>query len=233
MTAMPVEAYVPARPRMTEEITKLPTRPEVLAAAIRLGVQRVVHFTTLTGTVGILATRALKSRARLPEEKYLEHVYKPNAPFRKDNDWLDYVNLSVERVNDRMLNSSRSWHPADENFWVVLSFAPEVLTHPGVVFTTTNNIYPKCTRAEGLAGFERMFADTVVGRYGRLHNRDGKQAAWTTDRQAEVLYTGELSCKHLLGIDVQTSDAFESIHGALGSFELEGVKVCLAPEVFK
>ncbi len=42
------------------------------------GITRVLHFTTTSGLLGILATWAVKSTARLPEDKYLEFIYKPN-----------------------------------------------------------------------------------------------------------------------------------------------------------
>lgn len=192
-----------------------------------------MHFTTMTGAVGVLAGGAVKSRERLPEDKYLEYVYRPNATYRKDTSWLDYVSLSVERINAWMFGASQRWHAAEGNPWVLLSFCPEILAHPGVVFTTTNNIYPACTRAEGLAGFERMFGETVVGRYNRLHGRDGKLSAWPTDRQAEVLYPGELSCEYLQWIDAQTEDAVDGIHGMLSGLQLDEITIRHAPEAFK
>ena len=74
------------------------------------GVAQVVHFTTVSGLTGVLAAKAVKSRARLPTDKYLEHVYQPNSAIRKDRAWLDYVNLSISRINDWMFDSSTSWH---------------------------------------------------------------------------------------------------------------------------
>ena len=204
---------------------------EISRVAERLGVTKVVHFTTLRGCLGILASKAVKSRKRLPKEKYLVQVYSPNAAFRKDEDWLDYVNLSVERINDWMFESSKRWHAVRNNPWVVLSFHPRILGHSGVVFTTTNNIYPACRRAEGLAGFKAMFAPQVDGRYGEVHDRSDKREAWTTDRQAEVLYPNELSCEHLLCIYVQCEESAEPIHGMLGGLQMS-VDVRHAPEVF-
>lgn len=227
------ENFSPAHPRSPDEIAKLPAQPAVLYMAQKIGVTRVVHFTTMKGAVGVLAARAVKSRFRLPKDKYLEYVYQPNAEFRKDQAWLDYVNLSVERINDWMFSASERWHSAAGNPWVVLSFNVNILAHPGVVFTTTNNIYPSCTRAEGLAGFQQMFGDTITGRYGHRHDRIGKLPAWPTDRQAEVLYPGELSCNYLCRIDVQSEDALDSIHGALGALEVDVVEVHQSPEVFK
>ena len=188
----------------------------------------------MKGVVGILAVRALKSRARLPEDEYLEHVYQPNAQLRKDQAWLDYVNLSIERINDWMFETSLRWHVADNNPWVVLSFNPQILAHPGVVFTTTNNIYPACRRAEGLVGFSAMFADLVRGYYGTMYDRNNKKPAWPTDRQAEVLYPGELSCAHLQRIDVQLEESIDAICGILGGLKLDRrIPICHAPEVFK
>ncbi len=224
--------YIPAHPRTPEEIEGLPERPEIVAAAERRGISQVVHFTTVRGAVGVLAARAVKSRARVSEDEYLEYVYEPNAQFRKDSAWLDYVNLSIERINDWMFYHSEKWHAAENNPWVLLSFKPHILAHPGVVFTTTNNIYPVCERAEGLAGFCRMFAERIYGRYDQLHDRTSKLTAWPTDRQAEVLYPGELSCDHLQRIDVQQEQSLETIDGALGVFETS-VKICHAPEVFE
>ena len=229
---MPIRKHVQAHPRTPEEIKSLPACPDVTTAAERRGITQVVHFTTMTGALGVLASNAVKSRARLPIDKYLEHVYKPNALDRKDEQWLDYVNLSIERINAWMFQHSEKWHAVEDNPWVVLSFHPRILAHPGVVFTTTNNIYPACDREEGLAGFCRVFEETVVGRYGQLHDRASKPVAWPTDRQAEVLYPGELSCGHLQRIDVQMEDSLDTIHGILGGLS-KNVSVRHVPEAFE
>ena len=229
---MPKRMGTEALPRTSEEISHLPNCPAVLAVAEQRGITSVVHFTTSSGAVGVLASGAVKSRKRLPKDKYLEHIYRPNAIIRKDAEWLDYVNLSIERINDWMFQTSERWHAAEGNPWVVLSFHPSILAHPGVVFTTTNNIYLTCRRAEGLHGFNQMFADAISGRYQRLHNREGKLDAWSTDRQAEVLYPGELSCNHLQRIEVQMEETLDTIQGVLAALGLS-VEVRHAPEVFK
>ncbi|MCY4060162.1 MAG: DarT ssDNA thymidine ADP-ribosyltransferase family protein, partial [Gammaproteobacteria bacterium] len=109
-----------------------------MAAATERGITQVVHFTTVRGVTGVLASCAVKSRKRLPEEHYLEHVFQPNAEFRKDASWLDYVNLSISRINDWMFDSSVRWHGHEDNPWVVLVLDVELLGDPGVVFATTN-----------------------------------------------------------------------------------------------
>ena len=221
-----------ANPRSPDELANSPHCPEVVAAAIDRDLTDIVHFTTTKGALGVLASGAVKSRERLPETKYLEHVYRPNATFRKDAAWLDHVNLSISRINDWMFGSSVGWHSDEEVSWVVLTFDPEILGHPGVVFATTNNIYPSCRRAEGLDGFNSLFADTVVGRYSAVHDRAGKPDHWPTDRQAEVLYPGELSCRHLRRIDVQLAETTDVLAGILDGLDLE-VPIRLAPEVFQ
>lgn len=229
---MPSEYPIAAHPRTAEEIAGLPPCPEVAAAAKQRRVTQVVHFTDVQRAVGVLASGFVKSRALLPEDAYLEYVYEPNAQIRKDPAWIYYVNLSIERINDWMFSTSVRWHAAEGNPWVVLSFDPQILTHPGVVFTTTNNIYPTCRRAEGSAGFSDMFADIVLGRYDRRHDRHGKLSSWPTDRQAEVLYPGELSCEFLQRIYVQTEAGYDTVCGVLGGLNLS-VPVCHAPEIFQ
>ena len=223
------------RPRMTSEVANLPRQPEVVAAAEQRGVTDILHFTTARGAVGILAAGAVKSRERLQDDQYLEHVYRPNAEYRKDPEWSDYVNLSISRINDWMFDTSVRWHAAEDNPWVVFSFSRTLLGQPGVVFATTNNIYPSCERGEGVEGFNRLFAENVRGRHGKVHRRDGKGPNWPTDRQAEVLYPGELPCTFLHRVDVQAEQTVDTITGALAGLGLgsDTIAVRHAPEVFR
>ena len=229
---MPIGKHVEVWPKTANEIKSLPECPDVVVAAECRGITQVVHFTTVNGAIGILASNAVKSRLRLPKDRYIERIYKPNSLNRKDKLWLDYVNLSIEQINDWMFQHSEKWHAAEDNPWVVLSFHPRILAHPGVVFTTTNNIYPACMRAEGLAGFRRMFWNRIEGRYGTLHNRTNKLDSWPTDRQAEVLYPGELPCVDLQRIDVQLEESVDTIHGILSGLGRE-ISVRHAPEAFE
>ena len=187
-----------ARPRTPDEVAGLLPCPEIVRVAQERGISDVVHFTTVRGALGVLASHAVMSRRRLPEEQYLEHVYRPNSDIRKDQAWLDYVNLSISRINDWMFENSVRWHIKDDNPWVVLAFDPVLLGDPGVVFATTNNIYPACRRAEGLGGFQNLFADSVIGRTYPVtvrHDRTGKPANWPTDRQAGSALSGRGSLR--------------------------------------
>lgn len=222
-----------ARPRTVEQLESVPDQPAVAEAAHARGVFQVVHFTTVQGAVGALASGGVLCRRRLPREAYLEHVYSPNARDRsRDAAWHGYVNLSVTHINDWMFDHSERWHISDGVSWVVLAFSPEILAHPGVVFCTTNSIYPTCSRQEGLVGFEAMFGDEVTGRYGRLHVREDLPANVPTDRQAEVLYPDCVDISWLERIDVQSEAALDDVAGAVGVLGTD-VPYRHAPEVFQ
>jgi len=190
------------------------------------GITRVLHFTTTRGLLGILATWAVKSRHRLPEEKYLEFIYQPNCEIRRDPDWLDYVNLSIERINEIFFDiCANRWHTDRE--WCVLSFAPDILAHEGVAFATTNNSYPGVERGRGVSGLMALYA-TRMGqchRWGNSYERPpGLAPNLPTCPQAEVLYPGELSLDSLnrvfLSADEQTDDVAGQI-AALGCRQID------------
>ena len=75
---MPEQRYILALPRTEKEIADLPDCPIILDTAEQRGITQVVHFTTVRGAVGVLAAKALKSRARVGEDEYLEQIYRPN-----------------------------------------------------------------------------------------------------------------------------------------------------------
>jgi hypothetical protein len=169
------------------------------------GITEVLHFSTNHGLTGILAEGAVLSRQRLPESQYLEHVYKPNASVRRDRVWLDYINLSISRINTEFFGHSTRWHANHDVWWCALSFDPAILSDSGVVFATTNNIYTGCRHMSGADGLEALFAASVERWQGNVARRTPDMpAAWTTCRQAEVLYPGSLSCGHLRRVYVAT-----------------------------
>ena len=83
-------------------------------------------------------------------------------------------------------------------------------------------------------GFNQLFAEEVRGRYRDVHRREGKQPSWPTDRQAEVLYPGQVPCGFLRRIDVQCAETIEAIVGMLAQPGLkQDIDVRHAPEVFR
>lgn len=209
------------------------TEAKIAALVAERGIREILHFTTNKGLVGILARRMVLSRKQLPEESYLEHVYTPNCRDRKDPAWLDYVSLSISRINDWMFDCSKRWHTLDDVWWAVLAFEPSVLADPGVHFATTNNIYPSVLRARGVTGIEWMFADVVYGRYRHEHRRQPDMpASWPTDRQAEVLYPHALGIDRLRCIYVAEPEHADIIAGMVVHPQTPDVPVRSAPEVF-
>lgn len=189
------------------------------------GIQEVLHFTTHLGLVGILDSRAVKSRERLERNQRLEYILKLNTNRILDPDWIDYVNLSITRINTNLFDiSSIRWHP--DVWWCVLSLDPTIMTHEGVYFVTTNNAYHQhLRRGQGAEALEAMFEPAVNGRYGKVICRtQGMPACCTTCVQAEVLYPRELSTEYLRRISVSEEEDQDDVYGqqhALGHPEVD------------
>ena len=198
------------------------------------GITEILHFTTNHGLVGILDSGAVKSRATLPTEKSLEHVYSPNCRYRKDTAHLDYVNLSITAINLRLFGiSSEKWHADEEIWWAILVFDPVILSHDGVLFATTNNMYTGVRRAEGREGLEALFAERITRWAGSVvvrpqnHPRDQ-----TTCPQAEVLYPNELPIEHLRRIYVRNDENAAMVEAQLELLHVEGIEVVVDASVF-
>lgn len=220
-----------ARPQCRKTARSAPLCPEVVAAARERGITSIVHFTMIKGLVGILASGTVKSRQVLSEDEFLKYIYEANVPERNfDKDWLDYVNLSVTSINLHMFRFSERQHPEDG--WVILKFGPQVLGDPGVVFSTTNNIYPAARRCRGFRGLAQLFAPSVPGRYGDLSAREGRSPFQTTDPQAEVLYPFELPLDHLHTITARDGATFDAAKAVRSTFAHEP-KIELNPEAFR
>ena len=201
----------------------------------RRGITEVLHFTTNEGLLGILYTRSVKSRQKLPKEKTLEYIYQPNAVFRKDKDWLNYINLSISRINYQFFDiSANRWHRDRNVWWCVLSFDPTILFHSGVYFTTTNNMYTGVRRDTGEKGLQALFDSLIIQWAGKIVNRDSDlPAKFPTCSQAEVLYPGELSTKFLQRVYVSTGEDHDDICGQCAGVSFPDLEVRILPEIFK
>jgi hypothetical protein len=198
-------------------------------------ITEVLHFTTGAGLTGILATKAVKPRNRLASDKYLEHICKMNCPDRSgDTEWHDHVNLSITSINAHLFGiSANNWHNNFDGWWCILSFHPGILTHDGVYFTTTNNIYTGVQRAPGPKGLEAMFAQKIVRWVGKTVRRSSDIAtAQPTCLQAEVLYPGELSVERLQRIYVRDAEHLDVIGGVLGALSLPQIDCVVRPSLF-
>lgn len=170
-------------------------------------IRHLVHFTTNSGLVGILRAQSVLSRQRLPDDDRLTEVFEPNAVHRRDTEWLDYVNLSVERLNLRFFDNCRQRYRGRDRWWCVLCFRSEIAAHDGVHFSTTNNFYSGVKRLDGAEGLEALYASRVHQYKGNYVERDPLLPAnLTTCPQAEVLCPMQVDTRYLEKVYVSDSN---------------------------
>ena len=169
--------------------------------ARNLGVSEVLHYTSQRGVMGTVMKKALLSREQVENDPDIAFIFE-GVWERKDPEWVDYISLSLTRINLDLYRRSRKRFP--DYWWAILSFDVEILDHEGVWFTTTNNTYPVCQRGQGQDGLQAMFGPEVPwGRRGSVKSRwTGMPDAWTTCQTAEVLYPRQIDLDHLRQIYV-------------------------------
>ena len=200
----------------------------------RRQIREVLHFTPHSGLLGILHSGTVLSRERLPDTVSLEHIYQPNAEVRRDLAWLDYVNLSISGINHQFFDVSCRWHRASDLWWCILSFDSQILTHPGVFFATTNNMYSGVVRAAGPEGLQRLFEPRVELWYGNETTRHiDTPDHLTTCPQAEALYPMSVSTRYLRKIYVESDDDADEVHAQLMLTGNTNVEVVVDKLMFK
>ncbi|MFU8920683.1 DarT ssDNA thymidine ADP-ribosyltransferase family protein, partial [Klebsiella pneumoniae] len=180
------------------------------------------------------------SRKALNAEQYLSYISSPVSSerkeaqntFNKDEDWLDYINLSISEINTSYFKAAKRWFIGEDRWWCIMAFDPIILTHQRVYFTTTNNIYTSVKRTLGIAGLQAMFAETITRWKDNAVLRNGRPQRLTTCEQAEVLYPNPLDMKFLKSVYVQDQEQAASIHGTLRSFGFHSVNVIICPDKF-
>jgi hypothetical protein len=205
------------------------------------GITEVVHFTSNHGLVGTLEVGALLSRRRLPDVDHLAYIAAPTSAqrqeamsyFDKVEDWLDFINLSLSEINQHYFNfAANKWHTQGDRWWTILSFRPEVLTHPGVFFTTTNNVYEHVVRGQGEEGLVALFKGPIYRKGRWLAHRNGRAINLATCQQAEVLYPQSLAVAYLQKIYVATEEQHDLVAGWLRYYRINSVSVTIQPEKF-
>jgi hypothetical protein len=199
---------------------------------VHRSISNILHFTTSNGFLGMISgdKKQVLPRAKLSSEKHLEFIATPNAPIRSDTDWLDYVNLSISKINPYYFKYSLKNHP--DSIWIILDFSSEILEHDDVIFVTTNNIYPEAKRGRGCSGLEALFAQSLYNGKCTLH-RKGYPDNITTCNQAEVLYPGPLSLDFLKRIHVNDDAGAALISAQVAVCGGEKYEICISPELFK
>lgn len=195
-------------------------------------IEEIVHYTTSQGLLGILRLQAIKSRKRLAGEELLEFILRINTPRVLDPGWEDYVNFSITDINTHLFGfSTGKWHR--DAHWRILAFDPHVMTHDGVFFATTNNIYSGLIRGAELAGLEALFLPTVTRYAGNVvHRARDMPPQNTTCFQAEVLYPGELSTDYLLRVYAFSEEHQDEICGQIAATCHREIEVVVNPRKF-
>jgi len=207
------------------------TIQEILAER---GIVELLHFTTNRGITGVLDSKALLPRKRLAEALRLEHVYIHNCADRsRDINWHDYVNVSITSVNRRLFGISEgNWHADMDGWWCIVALSPEIMTHSGVYFTTTNNMYSGVLRDQGGRGLEALFAPQITLWNDNITKRSSNTPAnQPTCPQAEVLYPGVLPIEFVSKIYVKGDAEASEIESILEVFESE-IEIIIRPDLF-
>ena len=197
-----------------------------------LGIEEILHFTTEKGVLGALQEGKLLSRERVQGNPDLAFIFTGVWP-RRDPEWLDHVSLSLTKINKGLYRKAAANLP--ELWWAILSFQAEILDHPGVVFTTTNNVYEEvCERAEGAAGLRAMFGDQIPwGYYGSVKTRQAScPENQPTDSQAEVLYPQSISLEHLQRLYVPEDQHRSLVLAWCDVLEKPAPPILVAPDLF-
>ena len=200
---------------------------------VRRGIESVVHFTTCHGFVGMLASepQQVLPRALLESQEILRFLPCDNAEFRQDIEWLDYVNLSITNINRYFYKYSVGKHQGAT--WLILDFSPEILTHPDVLFVTTNNIYPAARRKGGPEGLEALFVPRFNnGKCDLDRERSGLPDNVPTCNQAEVLYRGPLSFEFLKKVHVKDEKDKVLVSSQADTLGALNCEVVISPERF-
>jgi hypothetical protein len=196
------------------------------------GVREILHYTSNKGLMGCVMKGAVLSRERVEADPDVAFIFE-GVWERKDHAWLDYISLSVARINLDLFCRSRNNFP--ERWWAILSFSPDILDDEGVWFTTTNNVYEDCCeRGQGLTGFEAMYGSLIEwGYYGSRKLRSAAhQDAWPTDRAAEVLYPGTIPLAYLQTVYVPGQKHRRMVNAWTDSFDKPELNVTVGPAEF-
>lgn len=214
------------------------TAAEIEAELTDRGITEVRHFTTNRGLLGTLSAGELVSRRRLGQQELTELIAMNNCQRRWDTEWFDHVSLSLQRINGYLygISSNKWWAGREDLWWCVLGFDTSILSHPDVVFCTTNNgHYSAVKRGYGVEGLRALFAPEVTvvkNRRAIPLERKAQPDNMTTSPEAEVLYPGAVSTQYLRVIYVPQPHLADSVHGWFTSTLHPEVAVVYDPEVF-
>lgn len=212
---------------------------QILDFVAKRGISRLVHFTPLHNLLGIFETGALWSRAKIKEyakehnDFFLLDYIRWNDDLRLDGR-KECINLSIQRPNGVLFSSFRK-RISDAEIWCVLEISPTVMARTGAIFTVGNaaSSYVKAHGAGmGLSALQAMFADRVVvgNNFGRrICTRNGLPENCPTSMQAEVMVSGAIDLKEVMGMVFQCEEharrAMRALQVAYPGLVLPAIKV--------
>jgi len=145
------------------------------------------------------------------------------------------VSCSIEYPNSWYLDKARERDVIFRD-WVVLLINPAYLWQDGALFCP-RNAAAQFGRAvqPGLAGFQQLYAPTVVGAYGKTFRRTAVHlACCPTDEQAEVLIPDAIQWKDVFGLVVVDKQQASREHVRLEMLQvaLEELQIVVAPALY-
>jgi hypothetical protein len=164
-------------------------------------VRRLCHFTPsrnlahiLADGEGVLATRRLEE-----DERKIVNA----TDLKRIDGHVGHICCSVEYPNAHYFRKARVGEVLFKD-WVVVMIDPSVILLPGVRFCPCNASTGGGKKIQdGLAGFNAMYAQRVVGGGGRSFDRTKtRPVAAPTDMQAEVLIPDRVPIERITAIAV-------------------------------
>jgi hypothetical protein len=199
----------------------------------RRGISRLCHFTSSRNLLhiakegkGLLSTAHLKTDERL--------VYNPTDLERLDGH-PEHVCCSLQYPNAWYLQRARAAESLFKD-WVVLLIDTSCLTEPGTLFCARNAAAGAGRfLMSGIAGFNALFAPSVLGAYNRTYTRSAVHFQdCPTDNQAEVLIKDGIEASDIIGVAVQTEDQAQTEWVRLKHANVQGwsVPFFIAPDFY-
>ncbi|MBX3747810.1 MAG: DUF4433 domain-containing protein [Verrucomicrobiae bacterium] len=195
------------------------------------GISRLCHFTPSRNLVHIATDpNGVLSAVRLRKD---EKAVFNATDLRRLDGFPDHVCCSVQYPNAWYFRKARGNESLFAD-WVVLLLRPDALWKAGTRFSARNAAANYGSGvAEGERAFDSMFAQSVIGAYGKTFTRTAEHPAWlTTDQQAEVLIPDRVAGEDILGIAVASEAQAKREHARLEQLHADIPRIVIAPDFF-
>ncbi len=184
-------------PRRTGTVSEMKELELIRESVTRRGITRLCHFSPSRNLAHILSGRGgIISASSLRDDDLA--VYNPTDKARLDGR-SDHVCCSIQYPNAWYFSKARLKEMLFDD-WVVLMIDAKYLWQHGTKFSPGNAATKGgALIAEGVAGFVRLFAENV----DRFYRGPRHPPFVPTDEQAEVLISGHIAIKDIIGVGVK------------------------------